>query len=57
MGGSDPVLGSQLDFFGRGTGSTFQISVAYWRIARSLEKIPHRATLRIAIFAHLSRSL
>jgi hypothetical protein len=39
-----------------GSGVTCQMSALYSRIARSEEKRPQRATLRIDISAHFSRS-
>ena len=36
---------------------SFQISLAYWEIVRSLENLPMRAVLRIAIFAQRALSL
>lgn len=41
---------------GTGQGATFQISVAYWEIVRSLENFPEPAILRIALAAHPSSS-
>lgn len=38
------------------TGSSFQMSRAYSAIVRSLENLPMRAVLRIAIFAQRGRS-
>ena len=39
--------------YGTGTGVRAQIWRAYSRMVRSLENLPTRAVLRIAIFAHL----
>ena len=39
------------------TGFTFQISSAYCRMVRSLENLPERAVLRIAIRVHCSGSI
>ena len=39
--------------YGTGTGVRAQICRAYSRMVRSLENLPTRAVLRIAIFAHL----
>ncbi len=38
------------------TGFTFQISSAYWRMVRSLENLPERATLSTAMRVHCSWS-
>ena len=39
------------------TGLIFQISSAYWRMVRSLENFPERATFKMAFFCHISGSL
>ena len=39
-------------FLDTGHGSTFQISLAYSAIERSLENFPELATFRIAFCAH-----
>src|SRR5271165_583160 len=41
-----------LRFYDTGHGSAFQISEAYWAMARSLENFPELATFRIALCAH-----
>ena len=43
------------DDTGTGHGATFQISLAYCEIVRSLEKRPEAAMLRMALRAHPSR--
>ena len=48
------VPGHTSRFYGTGHGYTFQISVAYSLIVRSLENFPEPATFKMAMRAHAS---
>jgi hypothetical protein len=50
------LFSEQQPAYGIGHGSTFQISVAYWAMVRSLENFPELATFRMALRAQALES-